>query len=92
MDDADVIAGIQAALSVGSFSADVVAVEARKAGEIRKGSLPAPDLALAPPDKVALGPKVTPMLFKRVAELRDDDRPLPTVDAYDQLLRHRRSS
>ncbi len=33
MDDADVIAGISAALSVGAHTADVVAVEARKAAE-----------------------------------------------------------
>lgn len=91
-DDQDVIAGIRAALSVGSFSVDVVAVEARKACEIRKGTLPAPDLVPDPPDKAALGPKVTPMVLKRVAELRDDDRPLPTLDAYDQLLGRRRSS
>ena len=34
MDDADVIAGISAALSVGAATADVVAVEARKAAEV----------------------------------------------------------
>ena len=35
MDDADVIAGIGAALSVGAHTADVVAVEARKVAETR---------------------------------------------------------
>ncbi|TDE22950.1 IS21 family transposase [Actinomadura sp. 6K520] len=92
MDDQDVIAGIGAALSVGSFCVDVVAVEARKAREIRQGALPAPEVAPGPAGTAAIGPKVTPMLLKRVAELRDDDRPLPNVEAYDQLLRHRRSS
>src|SRR4029450_1751380 len=40
LEHADVIAGISAALSVGSVSADVVAVEARKAAQQRGAQLP----------------------------------------------------
>jgi hypothetical protein len=39
----------------------------------------------------AVGPQVTSLTVKRLAELPADTRPLPTVDAYDQLLRHHRS-
>jgi hypothetical protein len=80
MDDADVIAGIGAALSVGAHTADVVAVEARKVAETRGGSQPA-----AAPDA-----QVTSLTLRRIAALPADTRPLPTVDAYDQLLRQRR--
>jgi transposase len=91
MDDADVIAGLRAALSVGAFACDVVAVEARKAQDARKLRPPAgaagPALGVVP----AVGPQVTSLTVKRLAELPADTRPLPTVDAYDQLLRHHRS-
>ncbi len=43
MDAADVTAGITAALSVGAHTADIVAVEARKAAEARGGkTVPGP--------------------------------------------------
>jgi transposase len=80
MDDADVIAGIGAALSVGAHTADVVAVEARKVAETRDGSQPA-----AVPDA-----QVASLTLRRIAALPADTRPLPTVDAYDQLLRQPR--
>jgi transposase len=82
MDDADVIAGIGAALSVGAHTADVVAVEARKVAETRGGGQPA-----AVPDA-----QVTSLTLRRIAALPADSRPLPTVDAYDQLLRRRRTA
>jgi transposase len=83
MDDADVIAGIGAALSVGAHTADVVAVEARKVAETR-GARPAePDMAGQPGE-------VTSLTLRRIAALPADTRPLPTVDAYDQLLRQPR--
>jgi transposase len=83
MDDADVIAGIGAALSVGAYTADVVAVEARKVAETR-GARPAePDMAGQPGE-------VTSLTLRRIAALPADTRPLPTVDAYDQLLRQPR--
>ena len=86
---ADVIAGITAALSVGASSPDVVAVEARKAGE--------------PPEATAAGyrrsrpldpgPTPTPVISltqRRLAALPADTRPRPSVDHYDELL-HRRT-
>lgn len=90
MDDADVITGIRAALSVGSFAADVIAVEARKAADVRGAGRPTPGTArLSGPATVpAQSPQVTSLTRKRLAELPPDTRPLPSVDAYDQLLRH----
>ena len=36
--------------------------------------------------------QVTSLTLRRLAELPPDARPVPTVDAYDQLLRHPRTS
>jgi transposase len=80
MDDADVIAGIGAALSVGAHTADVVAVEARKVAETRSTS----------PAEAGESGRVTSLTMRRIAALPPDTRPLPTVDAYDQLLRQPR--
>jgi hypothetical protein len=77
---ADVLAGITAALSVGSVNADVVAVEARKAAERRGGQ----DWD---PVSARRAERVVSLTERRLAALPGDDRPLPTVDAYDQLLR-----
>jgi transposase len=76
----DVLAGIRAALSVGSTNPDVVAVEARKAAQARgadAGSVPAPS-----PRRE----RVVSLTERRLAELPGDDRPLPSVAGYDQLL------
>lgn len=84
----DVIAGINVALSVGASSVDVVAVEARKAGEgnrARGRDLPAPPPA--PPEPTP--PTVTSLTQRRLARLPQDTRPPPSVDRYDQLLRRR---
>lgn len=78
---ADVLAGITAALSVGSTSPDVVAVQARKAAAQRRGDTPAPDTV----DTVS-SPRVVSLTERRLAALPGDDRPPPSVDAYDQLL------
>ena len=83
MDDADVIAGIGAALSVGAHTADVVAVEARKVAETR-GASQADTAAVGEPGQV------TSLTLRRIAALPPDSRPMPTVDAYDQLLRRPR--
>ncbi|MHB8451851.1 MAG: IS21 family transposase [Mycobacteriales bacterium] len=79
MDHADVLAGISAALSVGSTSADVVAVEARKAAA-RRSVRAEPE----PPPPLAQG--VVSLTGRRLAAPPDDDRPLPSVDHYDELL------
>jgi hypothetical protein len=79
LEHADVIAGISAALSVGSVSADVVAVEARKAAQ-RRGIQPS---AVEPTPRRQ---QVVSLTERRLAELAGDDRPLPSVEAYDDLL------
>ena len=79
LEPADVLAGITAALTVGSVSADVVAVEARKAAQ-RRGVQPPP--VEATPRRQ----QVINLTARRLVELPGDDRPLPSVDAYDDLL------
>jgi hypothetical protein len=78
LEPADVLAGITAALSVGSVRADVVAVEARKAAQ-RRGIQP-------PPIEATQRQQVISLTERRLAELPGDDRPLPSVDTYDDLL------
>jgi hypothetical protein len=75
----DVLAGISAALAVGSVSADVVAVEARKAAQ-RRGIQPPPVPASA------AGRQIISLSARRQAALPADDRPLPSVAVYDDLL------
>ncbi|AEV84341.1 transposase [Actinoplanes sp. SE50] len=89
----DVAAGIRAALSVGTATADVVAVEARKAAQnagrsptITAGPPPAPPPPLPPPAP----PPVTERTLQRVARLPADHRPPPDLNRWDQLLHHRR--
>ena len=80
LDRADVLAGITAALSVGSTSADVVAVEARKAAQRCDTSCePGPDTPRSTEQVVSL-------TERRLAALPGDQRPPPSVDHYDQLL------
>lgn len=81
---ADVITGISAALSAGAVSPDVVAVEARKAGDASRGQHPPAPAAPAPP-----GPEVSSLTRRRLAGLPADTRPPPSVDRYDQLLNRR---
>ena len=78
LDRADVLAGIAAALSVGSTSPDVVALEARKAAE-RCGAA----LGLGSADE---GGRVVMLAEHRSAAVPADERPLPSVDKYDILL------
>jgi hypothetical protein len=75
-----VLAGVTAALSVGSVSADVVAVEARKAARQRGAQPP-------PAQQVPRREQVISLTARRLAELPGGDRPLPSVAAYDTLLR-----
>lgn len=76
LDRADVLAGITAALSVGSTSADVVALEARKAAE-RRGTATGGG---------GEGGRVVVLAEHRSATVLTDQRPLPSVDKYDILL------
>ena len=77
LERADVLAGITAALSVGSTSSDVVALEARKAAE-RRGASSGPDAA-------EIG-RVVVLAEHRSAAVPTDERPLPSVEPYDALL------
>ena len=74
--DADVVAGITAALLVGALSPDVVALETRKHAQQQ---------ATAADD-----PVVVSLEARRLSDLTDqlppDLRPLPSVAAYDSLL------
>ncbi|MGH3967111.1 MAG: IS21 family transposase, partial [Mycobacterium sp.] len=74
---ADVLAGITAALSVGSTSPDVVALEARKATE-RRGA--------AGPSNAEKGGRLVVLAEHRSATVPTDQRSLPSVDKYDVLL------
>jgi hypothetical protein len=78
LEHADVLAGVSAALAVGSVSADVAAVEARKAAQQRGVQLPS---APAPHRQ-----HVISLTRRRLTGLLPDDRPLPSVAAYDDLL------
>jgi hypothetical protein len=89
---AAVLAGIGVALSVGSASADVVAVEARKADQQANHT---PTVAAAPPDHPPPTPTppaagVISLTQRRLAagqaDLPPDPRPLPSVARYDELL------
>ena len=74
-----VVAGIAAALVAGALTADAVAVEARKAAQADTGA--------ARPDMPPVVLPVTSLTLHRLAALPPGTRPLPSVAAYDQLLR-----
>ncbi|MDF2709803.1 MAG: family transposase, partial [Nonomuraea muscovyensis] len=81
-----VAAGIAAALRVGAWTADAVALEARKVAQLdsEPGSPPpARSPALAWLDE----PGVVSLTERRMSALPPDTRPLPSVAIYDQLLR-----
>jgi len=71
------------ALRVGALTADAVALEARKAAD----GEPLPTPALDTPEQDV--PALASLTLRRLAQLPPDTRPLPSVAAYDQLLRHR---
>jgi len=79
LEHADLLSGITAALSVGSVNADVVAVEARKAAQQRGATAP-------PVEATPRRQQVVSLTERRLSDLPGDDRPLPSVDAYDDLL------
>jgi hypothetical protein len=84
---ADVIAGITIALHAGATSADVVAMEARRAQQVSRSAPAASDsepVATAQEQR-----RVMSLTERRLASLPPDSRPLPSVAHYDQLLRRR---
>lgn len=95
MDAADVTAGIVSALGVGAVSADVVAVEARRhASNIPAGGAGS-DRHPGAHDETKTQ-RVVSLTQRRlmdpaavIAGLPPDTRPLPSVNAYDELLAKR---
>ena len=85
-----VVAGITAALAVGSISPDVVAVEARKASTTTSSSssdtVSGEHVVISLPERRDTSPAGSPTESAEVLGLLGDDRPLPTVGHYDQLL------
>jgi hypothetical protein len=84
LDRTDVLAGISAALSVGSANADVVALEARKAAEHRAGGH-------GHQNSSGAGAEVLVWAERGLGVAIIDERPLPSVAQYDTLLRRRSS-
>lgn len=87
MDGEHVVAGLAAALRAGALTADAVALEARKAADEtgETGGQPAADTPSA-------SPAVASLTARRLDKLPPDTRPLPSVAAYDQLLRRTRTA
>lgn len=90
MNAAHIEAGIRAALSVGAVTADVVAVEARL-HQARAGSDPGRPMLAHPHERER---RVVSLTQRRLADpaaviagLPPDTRPLPTLEAYDRLLK-----
>jgi transposase len=84
MADEHVVAGIAAALSAGALTCDAVALEARKAADTGAPAAP------GRPGEPAAPSPVASLTQRRLTALPPDSRPLPSVAAYDQLLRHPR--
>lgn len=84
MNHEHVVAGLASALRSGALTADAVALEARKAAEADHLPVTAPIGSAAE--------AVTFLTQRRLAQLPPDQRPLPSVAAYDDLLRRPRSS
>ncbi|MFB7248907.1 IS21 family transposase [Streptomyces populi] len=84
----DVVAGIQAALAAGACTADVVALEARKAAE-SEGRSPTVTVTVPLPEPVTPPELPLPSLTeRRTTRLPPDQRPLPALERWDQLLHH----
>ncbi|HEX7948086.1 MAG TPA: IS21 family transposase, partial [Phenylobacterium sp.] len=79
-----VLAGIRAALAAGAVSADVVAIEARKASPTTTlSSSPAPPPRRSPTALVTLQARTL------AQAISPDSRPAPSVAGYDELLTRR---
>jgi hypothetical protein len=81
-----VVAGLATAVRAGALTADAVALEARKFAENDDYRPPEGPTMRRPAGNVVS------LTERRLAQLPPDRRPLPTVTAYDQLLRHRRTA
>ena len=88
---ADIVGALGLVVAVGGTTADVVAVEARKLARLRPDST-------VPAEESVVARRVVSLTERRLADpaaviagLPADKRPLPSVDAYDELL-HRRAT
>jgi transposase len=82
-----VLAGITAALSAGSVSPDLVAIEARKAAVAAPVAAKADELSTVDRWALVRAPaKLVTLSARRNAELPADGRPAPSVAVYDELL------
>ncbi|MFE3526889.1 IS21 family transposase [Streptomyces sp. NPDC059161] len=87
----DVVTGIRTALAAGTFNEDVIALEARKAAQAA-GRAPTVTASTPAPEPLDLDPApVTPLTSRRLARaLPSDQRPLPRLEQWDELLQLRR--
>lgn len=83
-----VVAGIHAALQAGAFTADAVALEARKAADTDVSTTP----TIAADTSVDPQTPIRSLTQQRLSHLPADARSLPTVTSYDQLLGHPKES
>ncbi|MEU6869024.1 hypothetical protein ABZ924_38530 [Streptomyces sp. NPDC046876] len=82
----DVIVGIRSALAVGAHTADIVALEARKAAQ-SDGRSPTVTVTRADTGTARAGaPRGGQPEARRAVRLPTDQRPLPSLDCWDQLL------
>jgi transposase len=95
MDSGDIQAGITAALGVGAVSADVVAVEARREASISSRGGAGSDRPPGAQGELKVQ-RVVSLTQRRltdpaavIAGLPADRRPLPSINAYDELLAKR---
>ncbi|OYO19830.1 IS21 family transposase [Enemella dayhoffiae] len=80
-----VVAGIAAALKVGALTADAVALEARKFADDENGA--GTPGVLQDDEHRSSSSTVRSLTEQRLrTRLPEDDRPLPSVDRYDELL------
>lgn len=85
----DIVDGLCAALGVGAARADVVAVEARRLAD-QRGNAPLPTAAQEPPARVvSLTQRRLADPAAVIAGLPPDQRPMPSVAGYDELLTRR---
>ncbi|MFZ4301789.1 IS21 family transposase [Streptomyces cinereoruber] len=86
----DVIAGIRSALAVGAHTADIVALEARKAAQSDGRSPTVTVTGLAPALPGPEPSEVVSLNARRAVRLPTDQRPLPSLNRWDQLLNRSR--
>jgi hypothetical protein len=92
LNHADVVAGLDPAVGVGATTAEVVAIEARRAEDRRKAE---GNLIAAPPQPPSRSERVASLTERRLINAREDlpagGRSIPSVEHYDDLLVRPRS-